>query len=134
MRNGNRQESDRNEKQPSNLLFHEISSSELAVRVEQRGQINRGNRNSDRPRKFAQDTKQEGFRMIVSRNCAYIYVGKFFVSGGICLVSWLKNIVGGCNTALSGAPPLPGWKRRGTYVWNFALEPVINRSGDYFWR
>jgi hypothetical protein len=133
MRNRNCQQSDRNEKQPSNLLFHEISSSELAVRVEQRGQINRGNRNSDHPRKFAQHTKHEGFRMI-SRNCAYIYVGKFFVSGGICLVSGLKNIVGGRNNALSGAPPLPGWKRRGTYVWSFALEPAINRSGDYFRR
>jgi hypothetical protein len=54
--------------------------------------------------------------MIVSRNWSYIYVAEFFVSGWICLVSWLKNIVGRRNSALSGVQRFPGWKRLGTYV------------------
>jgi hypothetical protein len=97
------------------------------MRVEKRGYINRGNQNSDYRRKFAQDTKHERFRMIVSRKCAYIYLGEFFVSGWICLLSWLKNILGGRN----GFPDGNGSEL--TYRIS-RPEPILNRSGDSFRR
>jgi hypothetical protein len=56
------------------FFFIEISSRKVAMRVEKRRQINPGNRNSDRRRKFAQDTKHEGFQTTASRNYAHIYV------------------------------------------------------------
>jgi hypothetical protein len=94
VRNGDRQQSDRNQEQPNDFLFHKISSSEVAVRVENAGKVVEEIEIQVAGGNLLRIRSTRRFRAAVLRNNAYISIAEFCVFGKVHLHSRRKFIVG----------------------------------------